>query len=398
MKRLLLLPVLLLMMTSASPAAAAKREMDSESKAAIDRAVAAAIELKMTPGAVVVAGRGDQIVFERAYGHKTYDPTSSAMTTDTVFDLASLSKTLGGATSIMILADEGKLSVTDPVSKYLEGMQVEDKKDITIEQLLLHRGGFVADNPMKDFKDGADAAMKKIYTTKLKYEPGTNFEYSDNSFIVLGEVVHKVAGEPLDQFAKQHIFSPLKMTSTTYNPPKEWKDRFAPTEKRAGQWISGEVHDPRSHAMGGVAGHAGIFSTGRDVARFCQMILNKGELDGVRVLKSSTVAEMIKPRCITDPKDPDVKYCRGYGFDVDSKYSSGPRGERFEKGTTVGHTGYTGTSFWLDPNNDAFVVLLTNRVHPDDDAEIKMLRKRIATIVGDALLGPKDVKKSGPTE
>jgi CubicO group peptidase (beta-lactamase class C family) len=128
------------------------------------------------------------------------------------------------------------------------------------------------------------------------------------------------------------------------------------------------------------------------------MILNKGELDGARILKESTVAEMIKSRCITDPKDADVKYCRGYGFDVDSKLSSGPRGERFEKGTTVGHTGYTGTSFWLDPNNDAFVVLLTNRVHPDDDAEIKMLRKRIATIVADALLGPKDVKKTGPTE
>jgi CubicO group peptidase (beta-lactamase class C family) len=298
----------------------------------------------------------------------------------------------------MILVDEGKLSVTDPVSKYLEGMGVEDKKDITIEQLLLHRGGFISDNPIKDFNNGADAALKKIFNTKLKYEPGTNFEYSDNSFIVLGEVVRQVAGMPLDQFAKEKIFTPLKMTSTAYNPPAEWAARFAPTEKRGGKWISGEVHDPRSHAMGGVAGHAGVFSTGRDVARFCQMILNKGELDGARILKAATVAEMIKSRCITDPKDPETKYCRGYGFDVDSKFSSGPRGERFEKGTTVGHTGYTGTSFWLDPNNDAFVVLLTNRVHPDDDAEIKMLRKRIATIVADALLGPKDVKKPGPTE
>ena len=397
MTRLLfLLPVLLLMATT--EAASSKREMDAQSKAAIDRAVAAAIELKMTPGAVVVAGRADGIVFEKAYGTTTYEADARPITLDTVFDLASLSKVVGGETSVMALVDEGKISVTDPVSKYIEGMRVADKKDITIEQLLLHRGGFVPDNPMKDFSDGRDAAMKKIYAAKLKYEPGTNFEYSDNSFIVLGELVRQVAGEPLDQFAKQKIFAPLKMTSTTYNPPKEWKDRFAPTEKRDGKWISGEVHDPRSHAMGGVAGHAGVFSTGGDVARFCRMIINRGELDGVRVLKESTVAEMLKSRCITDPKDAKKQYCRGYGFDVDTGYSAGPRGERFEKGTTVGHTGYTGTSFWLDPNNDAFVVLLTNRVHPDDDADIKMLRKRIATIVAEALLGPRDVKKTGPTE
>jgi CubicO group peptidase (beta-lactamase class C family) len=397
MRRLLLLPVLLLMINSAA-APAAKREMDSESKAAIDRAVAAAIELRMTPGAVVVAGRSDGVVFEKAYGTTIYNPSARPMTLDTVFDVASLSKVVGGATSVMLLVDEGKISVTDPVSKYIEGMRVEDKKDITIEQLLLHRGGFIADNPMKDFNDGPEAAMKKIYTTKLKYKPGTSFEYSDNSFIVLGELVREAAGEALDQFAKKKIFDPLKMTSTTYNPPKEWNERFAPTEKRDGQWISGEVHDPRAHALGGVAGHAGVFSTGPDLARFCRMILSKGELDGVRILKESTVAEMLKSRCITDPKDQKKEYCRGYGFDVATTYSGGPRGERFEKGSTVGHTGYTGTSFWLDPHNDAFVILLTNRVHPDDDAEIKMLRKRIATIVAEALLGPKDVKERGPTE
>lgn len=394
---LFLLPVLLLM-TTIHAAAAAKREMDADAKAAIDRAVAAAIELKMTPGAVVVAGRSNGVVFEKAYGKKTYEENASPMTTDSVFDLASLSKTIGGATSVMILVDEGKISVSDPVSKYLPGMRVADKKEITIEQLLLHRGGFIADNPMNDFADGPEAAMKKIYATKLKYPPGENFEYSDNSFIVLGELVKTVSGMPLDQFAKRKIFEPLKMTSTTYNPPKEWSDRVVPTEKRGGQWIVGEVHDPRAHAFGGVAGHAGVFGTAGDVARFGQMILNKGQLDGIRVLKQSTVAEMIEPRCIADPKDPKKQYCRGYGFDVDTKFSGGPRGERFEKGSTLGHTGYTGTSFWLDPHNDAFVVLLTNRVHPDDDAEIKMLRKRISTIVAEALLGPKDLKQRGPTE
>src|SRR5687768_6125366 len=276
---LLLLPVLLVMTTHAF--AAAKREMDADAKAAVDRAIAAAIELRMTPGAVVVAGRGDGVVFEKAYGKMTYDDNASPMTADTVFDLASLSKVIGGATSVMALVEEGKISVTDPVSKYIEGMRVEDKRDITIEQLLLHRGGFIPDNPMKDFADGQEAAMKKIYNTKLKYAAGTSFDYSDNSFIVLGELVAAVSGKPLDRYAKAKIFEPLKMTSTTYNPPGEWKDRCAPTEKRDGKWIAGEVHDPRAHAFGGVAGHAGVFGTGGDVARFCRMIINKGELDGV---------------------------------------------------------------------------------------------------------------------
>jgi CubicO group peptidase (beta-lactamase class C family) len=393
---LVLLPVLMLMTTHAF--AAAKREMDADAKAAVDRAIAAAIELRMTPGAVVVAGRGDGVVFEKAYGRMTYDDNAAPMTADTVFDLASLSKVIGGATSVMALVDEGKLSVTDPVSKYIEGMRVADKRDITIEQLLLHRGGFIPDNPMKDFADGQEAAMKKIYNAKLRYAPGTSFDYSDNSFIILGELVRAVSGKPLDQYAKSKIFEPLKMTSTTYNPPAEWKSRCAPTEKREGKWIAGEVHDPRAHAFGGVAGHAGVFGTGGDVARFCRMIINKGELDGVRVLNEPTVMEMIRSRCITDPKDPKKQYCRGYGFDVATSYSGGPRGERFDRGSTVGHTGYTGTSFWLDPHNDAFVILLTNRVHPDDDADIRMLRKRIGTIVAEALLGPKDVKERGPTE
>src|SRR5688572_13948310 len=188
---LVLLPVLMLMTTHAF--AAAKREMDADAKAAVDRAIAAAIELRMTPGAVVVAGRGDGVVFEKAYGRMTYDDNAAPMTADTVFDLASLSKVIGGATSVMALVDEGKLSVTDPVSKYIEGMRVADKEDITIEQLLLHRGGFVPDNPMKDFQEGSEAAMRNIYNAKLRYAPGTSFEYSDNSFIVLGELVKAVS-------------------------------------------------------------------------------------------------------------------------------------------------------------------------------------------------------------
>ncbi len=382
-----LLAVLIMFARPTPAAAAADKTIDSAHEKQIDRAVAAAIELELTPGAIVVAGRSDGAVFQKAYGRLTYDANAPAVTVDTVYDLASLSKTVGCATSIMVLADRGKLDVHDPVSKYLPGMRRDDKKDITIEQCLLHRAGFIADNPEKDYRDGPEKALERVYATKLKYEPGKDFLYSDLSFIVLGEVVKAVSGEPLNEFAAREVFAPLEMNSTAYLPPAAWHDRIAPTEKRDGKWIIGQVHDPRAYALGGFAGHAGVFSTGPDVARFCRMILNKGELDGHRILSPGTVAEMTKPRCITNGDG--ERSCRGYGFDVDSKYSGGPRGKIFEKGKTFGHTGYTGTSLWIDPANDCFVVLLTNRVHPDDDADIKALRKRVATIVADALLRPK---------
>jgi CubicO group peptidase (beta-lactamase class C family) len=384
--------LLLLVIMNASHAAGIDKKYEQQ----IDRAVAAGIELEMTPGAVIAAGRADGVAFLKAYGHMTYDDNSPSMTNETVFDLASLSKTIGCATSIMILAERGKLDVKDPVSKYLTGMKVEDKKDITIEQCLLHCAGFVGDNPIKDFKDGPEAALKKIYAAKLKYEPGKSYIYSDNSMIVLGEVVKAVSGQPLNAFATENIFKPLKMAHTAYLPPTDWRDHIAPTEKRAKdskEWIVGEVHDPRALALGGFAGHAGVFADAGDVARFCRMMLNKGELDGVRILSEKTVATMTRPHQLTTPDG--EKAFRAYGFDVDSAYSGGPRGKRFAKGKSYGHTGYTGTSYWIDPASDAFVVILTNRVHPDDDAEIKMLRKRVATVVGDALIG---TKKSAAAE
>ena len=385
MLRVLILSMLVFGMTIS--ASADPKPLDPDHAGQIDRAVAAAIELKMTPGAVVVAGRSDGTVFARGYGNYTYEPDSPKVKVDTIYDLASLSKSIGCATSIMVLADRGKLSVTDPLSKYLPALRTEDKKDITIEQCLLHKAGFVADNPMKDFAGTPEQSLAKVYGAKLKYKPGKDYIYSDNSFIILGEVVKAVSDEPLDEFAKQNIFTPLKMTDTMYNPPQSLWQRIAPTEKRNGQWIAGQVHDPRAFALGGVAGHAGLFGTAEDVARWCRMLLNKGELDGVRILSAATVEEMTKPRSMKDSDGNRV--IRGYGLDVDSKLSPSPRGRRFEKGKTFGHTGYTGTSLWIDPANDVFVILLTNRVHPDDDAEIGTLRKRIATIVAEGLLPQK---------
>jgi serine-type D-Ala-D-Ala carboxypeptidase len=198
---------------------------------------------------------------------------------------------------------------------------------------------------------------------------------------VLGELVRRVDGRRLDAFSREEIFVPL-MTQTMYLPPPQLKSRCAPTEKRDGGWMMGEVHDPRAYLMGGVAGHAGLFGTAEDVAAFCRMLINGGEFNGMRILSEETVARMSKMRCL-----PDGSGCRGYGVDIDTPFSS-CRGERFNRGTTFGHTGFTGTLFWIDPANKCYFVLLTNRVHPDGKGDVKALRSRVATIVGEALLGP----------
>jgi CubicO group peptidase (beta-lactamase class C family) len=260
-------------------------------------------------------------------------------------------------------------------------MNRPDKKDITIEQCLLHRAGFIGDNPMKDFTGSIDEMLERIYAAKLAYEPGAGFTYSDNSFIVLGAVVAAVSGQPLDQFALKNIFQPLNMTDTRYGPLKAI-ERVAPTEKRDGKFMIGEVHDPRAYAMNHVAGHAGVFGTAEDVARWCRMILGNGQLGSQRIMSVKTAKEMTTKRCL-----PDGKNCRGYGLDFTSALADSPRGNRFVAGETFGHTGYTGTMFWIDPKSEVFFVLLTNRVHPDGKGDVKSLRRKVATIVGEALLG-----------
>src|SRR5439155_3639570 len=199
------------------------------------------------------------------------------------------------------------------------------------------------------------------------------------------ELVHRVSGQPLDEFAREHVFEPLGMTETMYNPPASLRERCAYCEKRDGHWMVGEVHDPRAFALGGVAGHAGVFGTAEDVAKFCQMLLNEGELNGHRIMRAETVREWTMCRRLTNGTG-----ARGYGLDFDTGYSASVRGDRFERGTTFGHTGYTGTSYWIDPVHKCFVVLLTNRVHPTDahSKEVSHLRRVVATIVAEAFLGP----------
>src|SRR6266568_6479074 len=282
---------------------------------AVDRVIEQGISRGNIPGGVLLVERGGKTVYLKAYGNRSVQPVVAPMTIDTIFDLASLSKCVGCAPSIMILAERGKLKLSDPVAKYIPAFAANGKEKITIEDLLLHRGHLVPDNNIEDFKDGPAVAWEKIYALKPTQLPLRHFTYSDMGYILLGKLVEVVDGRRLDHFAREEIFGPLKMEHTAYNPPAEWKPLCAPTEQREGRWMLGEVHDPRAYALGGVAGHAGVFSTAADLQRFCRMILNGGELEGRRILKKETVEKMTRVRCL-----PDGSGCRSYGFDVRTPY------------------------------------------------------------------------------
>ena len=346
-----------------------------------DRLIETAIERGHAPGAVLLVGHGDRVLYRKAYGWRAVELRREPMTVDTVFDLASLSKPVGCATSVMLLAERGKLSVHDPVCKYLPAFAANGKERITIEQLLIHRGGLIADNSIEDYARGPEEAIERVMNLSPVVEPGSRFIYSDAGYIVLGEVVRAVSGKSLERFARNEIFAPLRMVDAGYHPAAELRLRIAPTERREGRWMVGEVHDPRAYALGGAAGHAGLFGTADDLTRYCRMILGGGQLEGTRILSESTVREMTTPRPMPDG---DV---RSYCFDVDTPYSS-PRGDRFPRGTSFGHTGFTGTMFWMDPASKAFVILLTNSVHPEGKGNVISLRRYVSTAVAEQLLGP----------
>lgn len=343
-----------------------------QASAAIEDSIAA----REIPGAVLIVGRGEDLLHRAAYGSRALQPDVEAMTLDTIFDLASLSKVVATATSVMKLVEGGKVSLGAPVAQYLPAFGANGKDTITVEQLLLHQGGLIPDNALGDYEGGPVLAWERICALGLKSKPGEKVTYTDVGYIVLGELVRAVDGRTLDVFAREEIFTPLAMANTTFLPNAALAARAAPTEQRDGRWMRGEVHDPRAHLLGGVAGHAGLFSTGDDVARYCRAILAGGALDGRRVLAEATVRDMTRPRWLANRKDG-----RALGFDVDTGFS-GPRGARFPRGVSFGHTGFTGTCFWLDPETSGYFVLLANRVHPDGKGDTGPLRRRVADAIG----------------
>jgi len=360
-------------------------DFDEQTRNKIAAAAESAIRRGDCPGAVVVVVHGDTVVFRQAYGSRTLKPDKSPMTPDAIFDMASLTKPIATGTSVMVLIEEGKLKPEDPVSKYLPAFAAGGKEKVTIRHLLLHTSGLIADNPIADYADGRAKALERIANLKLIDPAGERFRYSDVNFIVLGELVQRASGMPLDEFARKHVFVPLKMSSTGFNPADDLHNRIAPTGLRDKKIILGAVHDPRAHALGGVAGHAGLFSSADDLTRYCRMILRGGELDGTRILSQKMVKLFTEPHTVAQTvKGRDAAGARSYGWDVDTSYSA-PRGELFKKGEGFGHTGFTGTSIWIDPGTTTAVIILTNRVHPDDRGNVTQLRREIGTIVAAAV-------------
>ena len=348
--------------------------------ARIDGVVGQAIDNGRIPGAVVLVGQGGRILFEKAYGHRCLQPRPEPMTLETRFDLASLTKVVATAPAVLILVQDGRVRLEDPISKYLPDFGGRGKEAITVRQVLTHYSGLAPFFRLEARGPGAAfAVIDKICDSELSATPGSQFIYSDLGFILLGRLIEVVSGEPLDRFAHSRVFAPLKMAEAGFNPPLGERHPIAPTEKGDdGTFLRGRVHDPLASAMGGVAGHAGLFSNARDLSRYCRMLLNEGSLEGAKVLQPRWVRQMASPQ--SPPGKPDI---RGLGWDIQSRYSSA-KGAHFSP-RSFGHTGFTGTSLWLDPEIRAYVIILTSRLHPDGRGDVRALRKEIATIVGEAL-------------
>lgn len=346
---------------------------------ALDAAIAESLAAKQMPGAVLWVGQGDKILHRKAYGQRSLEPRAEAMTMDTVFDAASLTKVVATTASVMKLFEQGKIRLNEKVTHYLPAYQ-GGKSDITVRLLLTHFSGLRPDVDLEPAWSGYETGIRLAMIDKPTGAPGERFVYSDINFILLGEMVRVLSGRGLDAYARQEIFEPLGMTDSQFRPPAALRPRIAPTEKYKGmaEPLRGVVHDPTTRYMGGVAGHAGLFTTAADLSRFARMILNLGELEGKRFYSPLTV------RKFTSPQSPaDQAILRGLGFDMDSQFS-GNRGELFPVGS-FGHTGFTGTSLWMDPETKAYVILMTNSVHPMRRPPVTPLRGKVATIVASAL-------------
>ena len=342
-----------------------------------------AIRTGRCPGAVVLVGQQGRVVYRRAFGNRAVVPQQVRMTPDTIFDLASLTKVIATTTAVMQLVERGMISLEDPVADYWPEFKAHGKEDITVRELLTHYSGLRPDLDLKPEWSGYETALPMIVEETPVAVPGTRFIYSDINFETLGEIVRRVSGQPLEVFCAQNIFQPLGMKDTFFSPPPAVHDRVAPTQYQLGEtgkMLWGEVHDPTAYNMGGVAGHAGLFSTADDLAIFAQLLLNGGTYAGARVLSPLSVEKMTTPQA-----PPDAMILRGLGWDIDSPYASN-RGELYPLGS-YGHTGWTGTSIWIDPVSRTYVILLTNRVHPDGKGDVVGLRTRVASVVA-AALGP----------
>lgn len=359
------------------PPAPAVPEIDSRRFARINQVAYQEIAAGHLPGAVILVGHQGRIVYRKAFGSRSLTPRPQPMTVDTVFDIASLTKVVATTTAIMQLADRKRLRLEEPVARYWPEFAARGKGGITLRQLLTHTSGLRADVNPRGRWSGYQEALAVIAEDRPVTPPGARFRYSDVNFIVLGEVVRRVSGQPLEGYCAKNIFQPLGMSDTTFRPPRNMQPCIAPCDVR---W--GEVQDPTAYRLGGVAGHAGVFSTADDLAVFAQMLLDGGVSRGRQILSPKAVAAMTKPRRL-----PAQAGLRGLGWDIRSPYSKAFNAS-FPQGS-FGHTGYTGTSIWIEPRSQTFLIILTNRLHPSGHGQVKELRAKTAAAVAAAIpMGP----------
>jgi len=368
---LALLPLLLISVSLAAATSSKKHAAASLNHLSVlDSVIQDAINDGQVPGAVLLVGHDGQVVYRKALGSRSLEPRHEAMTVDTIFDIASLTKVVATTTAVMQLEQKGKIRFNDPVVKYIPEFGENGKEDVRIRDLLTHFSGLPEDLDLTQPWQGRDAALRMAYAEKTVYPPGSHFLYSDINFIVLGALVERVSEMPLDEYCRKNIFVPLGMTHTRFLPPASWLPRIAPTQfDEHDHMLRGEVHDPSTRRMGGVAGHAGVFSTADDLSKFAQFLLTGGP-----VLSPAMIEKMTTPQT-----PPTSQVLRGLGWDIDSPFSSN-RGELLPVGS-YGHTGFTGTSLWIDPTTRTYIILLTNAVHPRGKGSAVALRTKVATAV-----------------
>jgi CubicO group peptidase (beta-lactamase class C family) len=355
---------------------------------ALDREIEQSIRDKIIPGGVLVVVQNGEVLHRNAYGQRAIEPAPEFMTIDTIFDVASLTKIVATTPSIMKLVEQGKIRLLDPVTAYLPQFQ-GGNSSITVRDLLTHFSGLRPDLDLAPPWSGYETGINKALIDKPTYPPGRQFVYSDINFALLGEIVQRIGGRPLDQFTREEIYQLLGMHDTMFVPPATLIPRIAPTEfdEASGKILRGIVHDPTARYMGGVAGHAGLFATAGDLTKYADMLLGNGQRAGVRLLSPLIVKEFTSP---ATPANQPILF--GLGFDIDSPFSVA-RGDLFSVGG-FGHTGFTGTSLWIDPATSSYWILLTNRVHPRGAPDIAPLRRRLGTLIAAAIgvAGPRLTK------
>ncbi|HVN63644.1 MAG TPA: serine hydrolase domain-containing protein, partial [Candidatus Binataceae bacterium] len=332
------------------------------------------------PGAVIEIGQGDRLVYRNAFGCREREPACVAMMPDAVFDLASLTKPVATAAAIMRLRDLGKVDLDLPAAKYWPAFGRNGKERITIRELMTHYSGLRADLDLRRKWQGYESALELIEAERPVHPPGTRYLYSDINFEVLGEIVRRISGLPLNEFCRANIFLPLHMADTGFKPAGTELAEIAPTGYSHGKLLLGEVNDPSADRMGGIAGHAGLFSTADDLAKFSRMMLDGGRLGPAQILSDRAIDLMTMPE-----SPPDASRMRGLGWDLAAPLASNR--DRLAPVGSYGHTGFTGTMVWIDPVSATYVIVLTNRTYPYGRGDAAPLRKAILSLISNRL-GP----------